>query len=322
MSNQKFIVEHTDKGSLHFITLRNLINREKVEIIQNLGGTVFQVSLSNGSKLHDLLYSDSTEELRTNPLYRGRLLFPFNDRIPDGKYTFAGKEYQLPINSEEDQSAIHGLVYDQPFTLVDESLNKESCSVTLQFKIKADQFRGYPFEIQFQVKYILSEHQLKLEFRIENIGYQVAPIALGWHPYFQFNESLQKVALKSRSEHFVEVGANLLPTLNVLNCENTKYDFQESKEIGMEDYDIALTAPVDGVSTIMNRDISILLTQDISFFKYLQLFTPEDRTSVAVEPISAATNAFNVHELGMRTIAPGDSIRTDVSVGIVESGLS
>ena len=44
--------------------------------------------------------ADSDEEILLNPLFRGRLLFPFNDRIPNGKYYFDGREYSFPINDK------------------------------------------------------------------------------------------------------------------------------------------------------------------------------------------------------------------------------
>jgi len=102
-----------EKTGLQRIVLHNSLTNECVEIIPDLGGTVYKIALNRNGILHDVLASDGEELLRENPLYRGRILFPFHDCIPYGIYQFRGKYFELIINCAEDGSAIHGLLYDK-----------------------------------------------------------------------------------------------------------------------------------------------------------------------------------------------------------------
>ncbi|MFW6209687.1 MAG: hypothetical protein ACOC7X_13390, partial [Spirochaetota bacterium] len=57
-------------------------------------------------------------------------------------------------------------------------------------------------------------------------------------------------------------------------------------------------------------------------FAYSQVFIPPTRSSIALEPISAATDAFNKPELGLRVLAPGAEAEGRVSVLVSKSRLT
>jgi aldose 1-epimerase len=51
-----------------------------------------------------------------NPLtydntYASSILFPFANRIADGRYDFEGKLYELNINQIEENNSLHGMEY-------------------------------------------------------------------------------------------------------------------------------------------------------------------------------------------------------------------
>ena len=83
-------------NNISFLKLINQETQESLVLCPSLGGTI--VSLTLGSDQHQIMRNDLDAELLKNPLFRGRFLFPFNDRIPDGIYTFHDKTYQLPKN--------------------------------------------------------------------------------------------------------------------------------------------------------------------------------------------------------------------------------
>jgi galactose mutarotase-like enzyme len=47
------------------------------------------------------------------------------------------------------------------------------------------------------------------------------------------------------------------------------------------------------------------------------VFIPPDRRSIALEPVTAATNSFNMPELGRMVLAPGQLVSGTISVGLV-----
>ena len=66
-----------------------------VEIIPENGATVNKLFVSFNGNLHNILCNDKDEEILANPCFRGRLLFPFNDMIPNATYVYDNKEHTL-----------------------------------------------------------------------------------------------------------------------------------------------------------------------------------------------------------------------------------
>ncbi|MFO7729815.1 MAG: aldose 1-epimerase [Spirochaetia bacterium] len=141
------------------------------DIIPDLGAMVYRISLKDRKGIPvDILRFDKAEELSDNPLFRGRLLFPFNDRIPEGRFHYKGCDYQLPINEKSDGSAIHGLLYNREFEVRDLNLSENEASITLGYTIKKGDWYFYPFSLDFSVTYRLSEKGFSVDFTFVNQG--------------------------------------------------------------------------------------------------------------------------------------------------------
>jgi aldose 1-epimerase len=309
-----FSIQQTTRGGFQVLQLKNESTGEFVEIIPALGGMVHRLVLKNNNQLHDLLSFDADQELKLNPLFRGRILFPFNDRIPQAQYSYGNRVFHLTPNCGEEPCAIHGLVYDQPFIMAGQAMNDHACSIRLEYKIQPERFQGYPFEVTLRIEYILSGAGFELKFEIFNQGATAAPLALGWHPYFTFGGSLKGASLQARSAFYLEVGPDLIPTLNFLKTAGSIFDFSKAKPVENREMDITLACPENGETTLSGSDGKIILFQDPYFYKYTQIYIPKDQVAIAVEPISAATNAFNFHELGLSVLPTGQRIQAVIRV--------
>jgi len=303
------------RNSVNFLILKNKSNGEYVEVIPDYGATVNKICLFLKDSIKNILYNDADGEISDNPLFRGRILFPFNDAIPGGIYKFDNKTYNFDINMKKENIALHGFIYKQSPKSISKMHNQHQCSVSFVFDSK-NQTPGYPFEISLKVTYILKEHELKVEFTILNTGKVNAPFSLGWHPYFTFDNSIDNTILILKSEKFIEVDKNLIPTRRVINCKNSQFDFHEGKNISNLDLDVGLTVSPDGYMYLSKNDMTIVLHQDVNFFKFVQLFIPDDNKSIAIEPISAGTNSFNFHELGVTVLKPKETKETFASVSV------
>ena len=76
--------------------------------------------LSRGGSLEELVKSNTTVITNLSPLspkktYPSSILFPFANRIKDGKYNFGNKDYIFECNEAAANNALHGLVYDKTF---------------------------------------------------------------------------------------------------------------------------------------------------------------------------------------------------------------
>jgi aldose 1-epimerase len=259
-----------------------------------------------------ILEADAVAELDENPWFRGRLLIPFNDRIPGGRYRFRGREYQLAMNDPGSASALHGLVYNQPFTVHDLKGLDTEASVSLSYGIRSDVFEGYPFPLGVTAIYRLTPKAFELSIVLRNSGPDGAPVTFGWHPYIHAPDGVDSVRLYCPAGRYVEVDRNLLPTGNLPRTAEGPFDFSLSQGLGGRELDIALerTFQRPVARTLVDRGIDLIeLEQSVPPFGYTQLFVPPGRSSIAVEPVTGATDAFNRPELGLRMLEPGEAVR-------------
>lgn len=306
-----------DLAKFEAIELRLPSTGETAFVLPELGGSVYSITL--GKSLTQILDLDQADELSTNPKFRGRLLFPFNDRIPNAEYTFAAKHYKLPVNCPEDGSAIHGLIYNRTMDVIREEQSADSARLVLATAFGAHEFQGYPFALTFEVEYLLQPGTLTLKFRISNDGENEAPIALGWHPYFQLGTaSVDEHELCLPAKGYVEVDEALLPTGNIPSCDGSDLDFAQFKPIGKLELDHAFEHSGSAEAFFRLGSKQLKMSQDPEFFPYFQLYIPETRRSLALEPVSGATDSFNRPALGLKTLVSGAEIRTWCKIELSE----
>lgn len=282
--------------------LRDTQSDSLATILAGLGATLHTLQL--GSRT--VVAGDPPEHLAENPQFRGRVLAPFNDRIPGGRYTFDGDTYHLPVNEPESDSAIHGLVYDKAFTVIATSETDTAAHLSLYHTLSPGEHRGYPFTITVGVTYRLSGSGLEIELRLLNEGDRPAPVSVGLHPYIDLSNAA-KITCEAPS--YVAVNEALLPTGDTPQTAGSRYELHAAAP--PIPLDIALVRPRrEFVTTTIDRgEDTIIVEQQRDPFAYTQLFLPEDRRSLAVEPISAATNAFNLPELGLIRLPATESVR-------------
>ncbi|MFW6223638.1 MAG: aldose 1-epimerase [Spirochaetota bacterium] len=322
------VTEQTVEG-VETVCLRDTESGAAAHILPQLGGTVWRLALGAA-----ILESDRPGELEANPGFRGRLLLPFNDRIPAGHYRFDGREYELPVNDAASGCAVHGLVYDRPFTADTRGADDSHASLELSYRIAPGSFPGYPFALRIIAGYRLDSDRFELSLAAMNEGEEAAPITMGWHPYIATPGGVDAARMTCPAGRFVEVDRDLLPTGALPSVTGGRLDFATPRRIGARQLDIALEriggAPAEVVPagerrpgavraatarTVVERgEDAVILEQGLPPFRYTQLYIPPQRTSIAVEPVSGATDAFNRPELGLRWLAPGEGLEGRVAV--------
>ncbi len=271
-----------------------------VSVVKTLGGTVYGLALNDS----EILFKDGVNELTKNDLFRGRLLFPFNDRIPNGQYRFDDKTHVFPLNCDED--SIHGLIYNRKMDEVDVLDSPVAVSLTLETTINSGEFSGYPFDIGIRITYIINSDGFKMNFTIFNPGDSPAPYAFGWHPYFTFGNNINSSILKFDGDEYYDVDENLYYKGNHYSVKGTDYDFTDSKQIKDIELDIAVSLKNRGEFILNEGDKNIEVDFSREMFPNLQLFIPDDRLSIAIEPITAPSDSFNYPEAGLKIINPGE----------------
>jgi aldose 1-epimerase len=285
-----------------FTSLRLILPRtgESVEILPGLGGTVHRIALAPRTDTPtgppvEILDSDSDRELAENPRFRGRILFPFNDRIPSGRYGFRGEEFRLAVNDPGSDSAIHGALYRTSMRLTATEPGPDRIGIRLERLFRGDEVEGYPFALWIEAAYSLEPGRFTLRLCAANRGSRAAPVALGWHPYFLAGDrGLPEAALIAAFPSYFEADERALPVGTPVP--------------------IAFTAPQDGRIQLRTAYGTLELSYDREPFAFTQLYTPPDRGSVAIEPVTAAPDSFNHPERGLMVLEPGSSVSATISV--------
>ncbi len=303
------------------ICLRDTETGAAAHILPQHGGTVWRLALCRAVPV---LEADAPGELAANPGFRGRLLIPFNDRIPGGRYQFDGTDYELPVNEPDSGCALHGLVYDRPFTVDTREADDSGAFLQLSYRLEPESSPGYPFTLLVTASYHLRADRFELRLATVNGGEGPAPVTMGWHPYVVTPEGVDEARITCPAERFVEVDSDLLPTGARPPVSGGPLDYRKPGRVGAREIDIALeragasgAAPSGAATarTVVDRgDDAIILEQSLQPFRYTQLYIPPQHTSIAVEPITAATDAFNRPELGLRRLEPGERIDGNVLV--------
>ena len=316
----KFSIRNTTENDLQLVIIKDERNGTEVAILPAYGATLHALRVQQQGAVCNIIdgYKDRAE-LTTDMArsFKGPKLSPFPCRIPDGKYRFDNKEYQFE-QLFSDGTAIHGLLYNKPFTILEEIADESAGTLSLEYFYTKDD-GGYPFDYSCQIRYILhSDNVLEVTTTVTNQDETPIPLADGWHPYFQLGGKANDWLLQFHSSAIVEFDERLVPTGHLSQYE----DFKDAKLLGDTFLDNCFTLKpgiVSAACEIYNPTTKL----GVSFFPdssypYLQIYTPATRNSIAIENLSGAPDCFN-NKMGLLILAPGHSqiftVRYKVNVG-------
>ena len=302
-------------GELTEYVIQESTSGNRFVVIPELGGIVRQLSLRKGITLFSVLKTPPTPHTLTDDTKSAsELLFPFASRIPEGKYTFFGKDYYLKQNEADTSNAIHGLVRKQNFHLEEQSVNSDHASIKLSFLLR--DFEGYPFDVQFSVLYTLHvDGRFVLTYEAVNNGTEPCPVMFGWHPYFYLgNEMTDAWKINIPSDRIVDFDDNMIPIgTKPFTNELPMLLYRKVLDNCFVVNDHVNPAVTELMSP--NQNVTLRVEQETGEgkFNYLVLYTPPAKDCVAIEPLTGNVNAFNNGE-GLNVLASGNSITGTITV--------
>jgi aldose 1-epimerase len=262
---------------------------------------------------------DSLDDFKSNcekKGFRSCKLSPFVCRMHHGKYVFDEKELTIEKFYLGDH-AIHGLLYDIPFTVISTYADENNAVVILQHKYHSED-KGYPFQYELQVTYTLSErNQLGIATSVTNTDKHAIPITDGWHPYFALGRAVDELELSMQTSDMLEFDATLIPTGEFLPY--TVFNQPASlKDVEFDNcFRLRQSRQAPACSIINRKDnIQLSIYPDISY-PYLQVYIPPHRNSIAIENLSAAPDAFN-NQIGLIYLDPKETMSFSTSFRVSE----
>lgn len=277
------------------ILIENEEHRNVLEVSPNLGGAVNSLVINNKVIIKKL------DICGPNNDFYSSILFPFANRIDRGVFSFSKKQYQLEINEVDRNHAIHGFVYNKVFSVEDISSSKNSARIILSFTEKTSS-KNLPFDYKIKLTYNINKSKLSLKVNIENIGAQHFPFSLGWHPYFYCKrKDSGNILLNSNKKIVFE--KNMIPV---------RFDNLKTTQISTDTFLDECFYLNDKNVIFKNNDYQIKLNSSEKT-NYLQVYTPPEKNSVAIEMMTSPPNCFN-NEIDLKTLAPNESFKIEWSI--------
>lgn len=141
-------------------------------MVLEAGGARLEVRPQDGGRMRSLVI-DGMELLITEgygPIMWGCYpMAPWAGRIRDGRFTFRGRDVQLPLTMPP--HAIHGTAFDRPWQVAGPS------------SLTVDLGPAWPFPGRLTQTFALADESLEVRLRLD--AEAAMPAVLGWHPWFR-----------------------------------------------------------------------------------------------------------------------------------------
>ncbi|MGI9105580.1 MAG: aldose 1-epimerase [Pyrinomonadaceae bacterium] len=313
MSNTYSVSSEMREGAQVF-SLREA-ERARAEITPALGNNCFAFRTAD----EDVLEPVSFAEFQQRPTSYGiPILFPFPNRIRDGKFPFRGEQYT--VNPPR-----HGFVRDKAWRVEDHGAS-DAAGAWLTSSFDAALYpeqilQQFPFLFRLEVTYRLKDSHLEMETVAQSTGEREMPVGFGIHPYFR-RPSAGTLTVPARKR--LEL-ADSLPTGNLLDVAG-QYDLRDEANLAgmtLDDIYTGVEADEGGLARCVLADHESGARTIVEFpreqFPYVVVYTPPaPRQAICIEPNSCPTDAFNLQAQGIEsnilTLAAGETVRFNLSI--------
>lgn len=280
------------------------------KIVPTLGNNCYAFRVSDGNNWLNLIDEPpDLETLEQRPTAFGNpILFPFPNRIRNGKWEFEGKTYQFD-KEPESPTTIHGLLLNRPYKVGKHEAGENGATLVCSLNSQdfPDISRQYPFPFKIEITYTLKGAVLTMKVAIKNTGDGNMPMGFGIHPYFSTNltgtADASKALITVPANKYWELDDVLVPTGIQKDVTGT-LDLRNGQPIAKLKLDHVFTDVqlVDGVSrcVIENQDIGYgMVMESDAQFRELVVYTPPGRNTICFEPYTCPTDAINLEAKGI-----------------------
>jgi aldose 1-epimerase len=247
------------------------------------------------------------------------LLYPWANRLAERRFEVAGKVVDLykaapPPSVDPHGLPIHGLLAAAKGWRVERHESSGDGGVLaarFDFGAQPDLIAAFPFPHELSIEATLTGTALTIATTVEPSGDVEVPISFGYHPYFHLPEVARadweiEVPVSER----LDLDADELPTGT---REPVRVD---AGPLGSRTFDDEFVAPADSAPLVLeggDRRIEVAL---LSGYPYTQIYAPADDDVVALEPMTAPTDALLIGGSELPCASPGESFCAEFSITV------
>lgn len=233
------------------------------------------------------------------------LLAPWANRL-SGDYRAAGRKVELGdapgLHRDGNGLPIHGtLVGRSGWTVVSVRTQPGSTAMVARFECGDDDevMASFPFPHTLQVAFTVTPGRLTVATTLAPSARRAVPVSFGWHPYFRIPEcGRDRLKLGLPSRHRLVLDERQLPTgeeiaegAEVVRLAGRTFD--DGYRLG-RDRQLVLAGGRRRVSIVFDKG-----------YPFAQVYAPEGQDFVALEPMTAPTNALATDQAPV--VEPGDA---------------
>lgn len=243
-------------------------------------------------------------------------LHPWANRLGRDAFELAGRQVDLerdglPLKRDDNGLPMHGLLSAAPGWQVERHAELDDGGVlvaSFDFGAYPRLLEAFPFPHRVEIEARLVGAELAIATTVTPTGEAAVPIAFGFHPYL----CLPGVP-RAEWELEAPVGERLLLDERQLPMAEREPAAIESGPLGSRTYDDAFLAPAGRAPFALQgggRRIELRLGEG---YPFAQIYAPADTDSVAIEPMTAPTNAL-VTGVDLPLVEPGESFSASWSL--------
>jgi aldose 1-epimerase len=273
----------------------------------------------------------------------GGFLIPYPNRIigepsSDGKSVvtqWRGHALALPANFPSKNPggrvvAVHGLIALAKVEDLQTQTSEDGQTVT--GVIHAGDFGGHwlsDTDLNFTVA--LTGDAVDTTITAKNIGKELEPMSIGWHPYFQIpsgHRAQARVHIPASVMALVNNYGDAFPTGELKPVQGTEYDYNAPDGVALDDHFLddnfshlqrtQGAAEVKLIDPESNYGLTVAALSPA--IKTVQVYSPKNTTFVAIEPQFNYVDPFGKQwkgmDTGMVTLRPGQSVTWKVRLAL------
>ena len=281
-------------------------------ILPGTGASIAFGRVQRGGQWIDVLRPTPEADYNNSGKCSSFIMLPWCNRIKDGLLRFNGQEYQLEI-TPDDGTARHGDVRKRAWDID----SQDETQVHLSLDSRQQPKVNFPFQFSAQAEYSLDGRDFVWRLTLKNEDSQQMPGGFGHHPYFvrPSRDDAPLLTVPCDAEFELVDFMAVAPPVPV----SPRLDFRQSRAVREMELNDLLTSRHEDAPTRLvypGWGIELAFYSD-ALFKHILVYTPPGENSVAVEPMTNASDGFNLYEQGIAesgvfVLAPGQSISAEV----------
>lgn len=249
-------------------------------------------------------------------------LHPWANRLAASAFELAGLEVNLeaddlPLKRDDNGLPMHGLLSAAPGWKVERHAELEDGGVlaaSFDFAAYPRLLQAFPFPHRVEIEATLAAATLRIETAVEASGDVAVPVAFGFHPYLRLPAAARpEWVLTAPVRERLLLDERGLPT-----GERQPVEIAPAP-LGERTYDDAFLAPPGGEPFVLEGGGRRLELRLGDGYPFTQIYAPEDTDAVAIEPMTAPTNAL-VSGTDLPLVEPGDRFSAVFSLTVSSAG--